>query len=563
MERWQGRVRGNRFRPACRAGIAVAAATVACLAFAAPAAAVSFTDPALEFDVDGSPGSVAPLSVATGDFNEDANPDVVTANNAGSVSLMLGNGGGGFGLASGWPMGTAGTNPQSIVVADFNGDDHLDAAASNRSSNNVSVFLGDGDGGVLPAGGGVPASPSTYAVGADGPFYIDKGDFNDDDIVDLVTANQVSNNVSLLIGAGDGTFSPASGSPFAVGDRPRGLAVGDVNDDGDDDVVSADFTDPRGAIGTVTVLLGNGAGDLAAAGPAIPVGQNPRWVTLGDFDEDGDPDIAAANAFTNTDNGCPCADNVTILLGAGDGTFAEADDSPYSTGADTGPFAIGTADLDGDGHLDLATANRFGAVTDEPFFDIADVDLDPSFTDNCELGGGSTNTTTPPADLFVGGAPYAWMLKAGSPAIDTGQPGAVPAGLAIRDVIGKRRRAAGAAATCPDGIRDKGAYEYVGPPCNVSPPTILDGASPVPGTNLSSIRGEWTNAPATFLRRWLRCDEFGDDCTEATPYRIRKDFRVRRPDIGHTFRIQIIASNAVGDSEPALSDPTGVVAPPG
>jgi hypothetical protein len=151
------------------------------------------------------------------------------------------------------------------------------------------------------------------------------------------------------------------------------------------------------------------------------------------------------------------------------------------------------------------------------------------------------------------------MLKAGSPAIDTGQPGAVPAGLAIRDLAGNPRRAAGTTTTCPDGIRDKGAYEYVGPPCLLQDPTITNGANPMPRVPLESKPGTWTNKPTSFQRKWLRCDVDGEDCVDITGYRQRTGYTPKGADIGHTLRVQVLATNAAGDSE-ATSAPSGVVA---
>ena len=201
-----------------------------------------------------------------------------------------------------------------------------------------------------------------------------------------------------------------------------------------------------------------------------------------------------------------------------------------------------------------------GTVSCE-FSDLPAVNLDPSFDDQCPLGGGSTNTSTPPADLFAGGAPYDWRLLPDAPAIDTGDAGPPPAGSTDRDLAGNPRQAAGSTATCPDGIRDRGAYEFIGPPCELQPPEIVGGASPSPGTQLGSVRGEFNHKPTSYARLWLRCDAAGDNCAEITPPRTGKGYRVRGVDVGQTLRLQMIATNAAGDSEPALSDPTGVVAP--
>jgi hypothetical protein len=318
---------------------ALAIGIAALFGVASPASASTSFGTASSYNV----GSDAfPLGVAVGDMNEDGNVDIVTANGAGTTSLMLGDGNGGFSLASGWPK-AAGGGAQSLVIDDFNEDGHLDVATANRTANSVGIQLGDGAGGLL--------STSAYSVGSGdlGPFFIAKGDFNDDGHTDLVTANQNTGNVSLLLGDGNGGFSPAPGSPFAAGAAPRGVAVGDLNGDNEADVVvSNEGSDNE------TVLLGDGAGGLTeATGSPYTVGDAPREVTLGDFDGDGNLDIATANS------GEPSAGNntVSVLLGDGSGGFAEATHSPFTAG--NWPFAIDTGDFNGDGNLDIVTANRY------------------------------------------------------------------------------------------------------------------------------------------------------------------------------------------------------------
>jgi hypothetical protein len=193
--------------------------------------------------------------------------------------------------------------------------------------------------------------------------------------------------------------------------------------------------------------------------------------------------------------------------------------------------------------------------------DIQLVQIDPPVTDDCDISPGNPdgNTTTDPADQFVGGSPFDWSLQAGAPGIDTGHAGAVPPEFTQQDLAGNPRRAAGSSATCPVGTRDKGAYEFIGPPCELDPPEIIGGANPTPGTKLSSTPGVFNNKPTGFARLWLRCDELGQNCDPIDPPKTRKGYTVRGPDVGHTLRLQVIASNAAGDSEPALSDPTGVV----
>lgn len=194
--------------------------------------------------------------------------------------------------------------------------------------------------------------------------------------------------------------------------------------------------------------------------------------------------------------------------------------------------------------------------------DIQLVSIDPPVTDDCDISPGNPqgNTTTDPADQFIGGSPFDWSLKATAPAIDTGQPGAVPPGVSPQDLAGNARRAPGSSATCPLGTRDKGAYEFVGPPCELQAPTITGGANPTLGTKLGSTRGVFNNRPTGYARLWLRCDASGGNCVAIDPPRTRASYTIRRPDLGHTIRLQVIASNAAGDSQPARSAPTGIVA---
>jgi FG-GAP-like repeat/Putative Ig domain len=162
-----------------------------------------------------------------GDFNGDGKLDLaVSGGGYGSplevVTMLLGNGDGTFSL--GKTFGT-GANPWAIVAADFNGDGKLDLAITNVSANTVTVLLGNGDGTFTAAAG----SPVT--VGS-GPYAIATGDFNSDGKLDLAVANQNDGSLTILLGKGDGTFTPSSSSPIAVGGAMYSIAVGDFNSSG-------------------------------------------------------------------------------------------------------------------------------------------------------------------------------------------------------------------------------------------------------------------------------------------------------------------------------------------
>src|SRR5258707_853361 len=131
----------------------------------------------------------APQSVAMGDFNGDGVPDLATANwGSNDVSVFLGNGDGSFQTARGFG---ADTSPSSVALGDFNGDGVPDLAVANNSSNDVSVLLGNGDGSFQPA--------RNFGAGS-GPNFVAVGNFNGDAVLDLIVANHSNSDVSVLLG---------------------------------------------------------------------------------------------------------------------------------------------------------------------------------------------------------------------------------------------------------------------------------------------------------------------------------------------------------------------------
>jgi hypothetical protein len=157
-------------------------------------------------------------------------------------------------------------------------------------------------------------------------------------IVDIATANSVSSNVSVLLGKGDGTFQDAVN--YGVGASPQGIALADLDGDGNLDLVTPNFG------GTVSVLLGNGDGTFRAA-RNFPAGSSPSSVAVCDVNRDSIPDLVVANFNTGT---------VSVLLGVGDGTFQ----SPVTYPVGTQPDFVACAALTGSGFPDLVVSNYFG-----------------------------------------------------------------------------------------------------------------------------------------------------------------------------------------------------------
>jgi hypothetical protein len=290
-----------------------------------------------------------PQFVAVADFNGDGKLDLAVPvysifTPLSDMNILLGNGDGTFTAGPTFPL--FGQNVNNAAVADFNGDGKPDLAISLPDADEIQILLGNGDGSFTPS----------LPIPAIGVFVVATGDFNRDGKADLVLVNTGPGTVSILLGNGDGTFTakdeittPASGAGgVALG--PAAVASADFNHDGIPDL--AVVNGPRfvqGAPGSVTILLGNGDGTFTAA-PDTPVtGGQPLFIVAGDLNGDGEPDLVV----TNMNDGAPQLGDLTVLLGNGDGTFMTAA-SPVTGSV---PSSVAIADFNGDGKADLVTAN--------------------------------------------------------------------------------------------------------------------------------------------------------------------------------------------------------------
>jgi FG-GAP-like repeat/S-layer homology domain len=263
-----------------------------------------------------------PTSIAVGDFNSDGIEDLAVTNYGYSnVSILLGNGSGGFTLV-GTPV-QAGSGAGGVAVGDFNGDGIQDLAVADLIGNAVTILLGNGSGSFAATAGSPIATGSV-------PLVVVAGDFNHDGHQDIAVANQGASTVSVFLGNGAGVFTAAPGSPFTVGASPYSLVAADFNGDGIQDLATVNYLGNN-----VTVLLGNGSGSFTAASTSpLAVGGGPGWVAVGDFNRDGIVDLATVNGLDN---------DVTVFLGLKPGTapqtiaFGPLSNQPIGTL----PYAIG------------------------------------------------------------------------------------------------------------------------------------------------------------------------------------------------------------------------------
>jgi trimeric autotransporter adhesin len=268
-------------------------------------------------------------SVVSGDFNNDGNQDFAIGTVETTV-VYLGNGHGGFQQVTSNAITVSGS---PVLVADFNGDGKLDLLLSNAPLGpaSLTVLLGNGDG--------------TFTPAANGPIYTNYGnsplvtaDFNGDGIPDIAAAGGYY--LVVLLGKGDGTFTQSLSVSQA--DLFGGMVAGDFNNDGKQDIAVSDNTFGQ----TITLYLGNGDGTFTQ-GTTLNVsnesGGSAVNLAAADFNGDGNLDLVTP-IYGGTGP-------IPVYLGKGDGTFTAA-----SAGL---PVAVGYAntaqigDFNGDGLADI------------------------------------------------------------------------------------------------------------------------------------------------------------------------------------------------------------------
>lgn len=214
-------------------------------------------------------------------------------------------------------------------------DDMVGGSSSSSSSGIVELEPGCANG-VAERDELCLQTPKYYGVGSS-PVDIALGDLDDDGHLDIVTA--LSTDGAIRVQLGDGQGAIASSQSFAVGGGPAALALGLVNDDDDLDVVVVNETD-----NTVAVLLGRGDGTFDDEVSTFNVGAGPRALTLANLDDDDDLDALTVNGTDGT---------LTVLRGGGFGFTV--DPSPLDTGL--GPAQVVLAEVSGDRNLDIVVAN--------------------------------------------------------------------------------------------------------------------------------------------------------------------------------------------------------------
>lgn len=292
---------------------------------AAPSTGTYVLDHVVDYRLPGE-GLIRTYGFFAGDVDRDGSPDMSSTNEVSfDVRLLKNDGCGHFGPKVVTPL-PAGEEPSPNEGADFNGDGWLDLVTGNQNGASVAFFMNNGAGGYL--------APFVIPVGG-GVHGVAVADVDSDGDVDVLATNQ--SNIALVRNNGNGTFQ-APTFFNGGGNGEWSIAVADANGDGKVDIFCGTSTSQL-----VTVLLGNGAGTFTPNW-SQPCGGFPWQMAVGDLNADGIIDCVIAEA-TNGRAG--------VLLGNGSGGLAPV--VGYFVGSN--PVSVDIGDLEGDDDLDVVVAS--------------------------------------------------------------------------------------------------------------------------------------------------------------------------------------------------------------
>jgi hypothetical protein len=341
-------------------------------------------------------------SMSVRDFNLDGKPDIVVAQS--SVNLLLGDGAGGFTLSSSSPIATG----NAVTTGDVNLDGKPDISIANGPAHNVATLLGDGAGGFAQAPGS-PVTMQSTQMGPSDPVTLAMGDFNGDGRPDVAVGNSSFNpsinqrydTLTILMGDGTGAFNDSLSSTRSLFRFPIAMEIADVNGDGKQDLVVANYVFQFVGASPVLALLGNGDGTFAYNAAFEGGTDYPYALAIKDFNGDAKLDLALSYQNESTNN-------LAVLPGGGNGKFGLAAGSFMTIGGYR--YGIAAADFNLDGTPDLAAVSSEAKIV-------------TTLLNNCAAPATSTTLTSSPSPSSSGQSITltATVAPASGSAVPTGQ----------------------------------------------------------------------------------------------------------------------------------------------
>ncbi|CAF1344331.1 unnamed protein product [Rotaria sordida] len=281
-----------------------------------------------------------PQYVITGDINTDKQLDIITVNSkSNTINIIMGDGNGNFSDQIKYSTGPN-SHPYGIAMSDFNNDGRVDFVIANEGTDSIGVLFGFHYASFQ--------NPTTYSNDNNQrPMAIIVNDFNNDNYIDIATVFSLTDNLAVLLGYGNASFGPMITYSTGIDSTPYMLAANDFNNDGQMDIVVANY-----GTNNLGILIGYNNGSFATMTTySTGFQSNPFYVAVGDFNNDNRTDIISVNWGSNS---------IGIFLGYGNGNFAVM--ITYSTGDSSNPCAAAVGDINHDDQLDIVVVN-YGTST--------------------------------------------------------------------------------------------------------------------------------------------------------------------------------------------------------